>query len=376
MTTQLSFAIAEFEDRLARLRGHMTEQRIEVAIIDQPVFVAYIAGYTASDTRYRAVIIPLEGEPIYALRSLDRNLAETRSWFNRVIDFVDWAEPIETIAETLKSNGWAGARIGVDFTSYALTVDRFRRYQELLPDAAFIDLSGVLPELRARKSTAEIALIERAAGIADEAMRAVIAGARAGTTARDAARTAAGIYLGAGADHGLAGPITIGRGEGFLHALLEDQPLAPGDILHAELVPMVQGYSARLMRPTVIGTATAEQRDTAEAIIHLQDDQLKAMRPGAPAAEIDAILREGLLRSGLRDAVPHTTGYTLGYYGRTGRTSDFGRNFLPTSDWNLAAGMTFHMYAAAKGMAFSETVLVTEDSARRLTRIERRLFES
>jgi hypothetical protein len=43
------------------------------------------------------------------------------------------------------------------------------------------------------------------------------------------------------------------------------------------------------------------------------------------------VLRDGLLAEGPRETVPHTTGYTLGYYGRTGRTSDFGRNFLPTS---------------------------------------------
>jgi Xaa-Pro dipeptidase len=38
--------------------------------------------------------------------------------------------------------------------------------------------------------------------------------------------------------------------------------------------------------------------------------------------------------------------------------------------------MAFHMYVAAKGMAFSETVLVSEDGARRLTQIKRRLFEA
>ena len=32
------------------------------------------------------------------------------------------------------------------------------------------------------------------------------------------------------------------------------------------------------------------------------------------------------------------------------------------------------MYTGARGMAFSETVLVTEGGAERLTRLERRLF--
>lgn len=36
--------------------------------------------------------------------------------------------------------------------------------------------------------------------------------------------------------------------------------------------------------------------------------------------------------------------------------------------------MVFHMYTGACGMAFSETVLVTEGGAERLTLLERRLF--
>jgi Xaa-Pro dipeptidase len=36
--------------------------------------------------------------------------------------------------------------------------------------------------------------------------------------------------------------------------------------------------------------------------------------------------------------------------------------------------MVFHMYTGARGMAFSETVLVTDAGAERLTRLERCLF--
>ena len=47
---------------------------------------------------------------------------------------------------------------------------------------------------------------------------------------------------------------------------------------------------------------------------------------------------------------------------------------MPGADWQLEAGMVFHMYTSAKGVSFSETVLVDKDGAERLTRLERRLF--
>jgi Xaa-Pro dipeptidase len=142
-----------------------------------------------------------------------------------------------------------------------------------------------------------------------------------------------------------------------------------------ELVPTVKGYSARLMRPTVIGPPSAVQAETARRLIEIQDEQLAAMKPGAVARDVDRICREGVLEAGLRETYDNITGYTLGYYAPSGpRSSDFTRIFLPTSEWTLEAGMVFHMYTSARGMAFSETVLVTERGPERLTRLERQLF--
>lgn len=56
-------------------------------------------------------------------------------------------------------------------------------------------------------------------------------------------------------------------------------------------------------------------------------------------------------------------------------TSVFTRLIAAEADWRLEAGMTFHLYASADaGVAFSETVLVTDSGPERRTRTERRLF--
>ena len=66
----------------------------------------------------------------------------------------------------------------------------------------------------------------------------------------------------------------------------------------------------------------------------------------------------------------------VGYYlEQAPRTSDFTRLFTAEADWRLEAGMVLHMYASAgAGLAFSETVLVTDAGPERLTRTERRLL--
>ena len=80
-----------------------------------------------------------------------------------------------------------------------------------------------------------------------------------------------------------------------------------------ELVPQVSGYSARLMRPTVIGTPSSAQVETARALIEIQDRQIAAMKPGVVAKAVDRICRGEVVAAGLRDAYDNITGYTLGY---------------------------------------------------------------
>jgi len=99
------------------------------------------------------------------------------------------------------------------------------------------------------------------------------------------------------------------------------------------------------------------------------------MRPGAVARDVDAILREGVLRAGLRDSYDNITGYTLGLYAAAGpRTSDFTRIFHPEADWVIEPGMVFHMYASAGGASLSETVLVTEAGPELLTKLPREVL--
>ena len=152
------------------------------------------------------------------------------------------------------------------------------------------------------------------------------------------------------------------------------RPLVDGDILHVELIPKVRNYGARLMRPVMIGVDRRGLTPMAERLVALQDRQLAAMRPGALACEVDAILREPVLAEGLRPVYDNVTGYTLGLYGRTPRPSDFSCVFLPNARWRLAEGMVFHMYVSAAGLGFSETVLIEAEGARRLTSTPRAML--
>ncbi len=373
----LDFTPEEYEARVGRLRTAMRAAGVAAMLIDDSEILAYFTGYERSVSSYRACLVPLTGEPLMILRSLDVAPFQESCRFPAHVAYPDTEDAIAAVARAVSRLGLAAAAIGFDSGSHAMTVDTYEQLCARLPQVRFVALPGLPWELRLRKSTAEIALVRRAASIADTVMAEIAARARAGSTEREWSAFAARRFIELGGTPGHVGPITVGRGWGFLHGHLHDTPLAQGDILHLELVPRFQGYSARLMRSVTIGPASEQRHRDAETLRDLQDAQFTAMHPGAQAADVDAILRDGVLRAGLREHYDNITGYTLGYYSQQPlRSSDFTRVFRTGADWLLEEGMVFHMYTSARGLAFSETVLVTADGAERLTKMERKLFET
>ena len=371
------FARAEMEERVSRLRARMAERRVDLALFDEMEALHWLAGYANSENRWRACLVPAEGEPFFLIRALDAAALRERSWLSDIVTYRDWDDPMAALAEAIGGRGLAAARIGLDLYSYGMPPARLARLEMLLPRARFVDLGRAVWELRLQKSPAEIALLRRAAAIADAAVSAVLPLCTPGRSQRDLAAAAIACYLANGADPGPAGPITAGRGWDFLHRRMGEEPLAQGDIVHLELTPRVEGYSARIMRCAAVGGATPQQRAAVERLGALQDEEIAAMRPGAEARAVDARLREAVLREGLRDSFDNISGYTLGYYHPAGpHTSDFTRSFHPAADWRLEAGMVFHMYASAQGVSLSESVLVSEAGPERLTRTPRMLFET
>ena len=369
------FEPKEFQARLDRIQDKMRARGAQALIVDVGEYMGYLSGYEVSLNMYRALIVPASGKPVMILRELDEAPYLELTWLDEHVTFRDWDDPIEVVAKFLQRKGFARGTIAVDQQSYALTVSRYEALRQLLPNAVFIDMADDLMRMTLVKSAPEIAYQRKAAAIVDTVMTETIDWAREGVSERDVQAFVSAGFFKHGADHGLVGPITAGTGENFLHGLAHDRPLQRSDILHLELVPKYQGYTSRLMRSTVLGKPTGEQYEIAARLVELQDKQLQAIRPGVIGRDIDAICRQGVIDAGLRNVYSNVTGYTLGFYpSSTVRSSNFYRAFLPNADWHFEAGMVFHAYASARGIAFSETVLVTPTGHERLTRMERKLF--
>jgi Xaa-Pro dipeptidase len=372
----LFFTGAEYAERLATVRRKMHERGADVLIVDETEHLFYLTGFIISGTTYQACIIPFDQEPVMVLRSMDKANFLEQSWLSDYVTFADIEDPIAVVARTLSKRSWSSKCIGFELDSHYLTVRRHQTFRDALPEATFVDFSEILWELRLRKSPQEIAYLRIASQIADAMMLQAINAIGEGKSEREAAIAACRTLIEMGGDLRRPGLVTSGRRSGSIHGVLGDHRLERGDLVHMEFTPRFHNYSGRLIRPTVIGPPSRDQAETARQLIAIQDEQIAAMRPGAVAKDIDRICREQVLAAGLRDVYENVTGYTVGcdVLFPPPRITDLTRTFLPTSDWVLEPGMTFHMYTWARNMSFSETVLVTEIGHERLTQLERKLF--
>jgi Xaa-Pro dipeptidase len=369
----LDFTRDEYDQRVAAVRGEMKVRDAEVLIVDQFEHLVYLFGFLPTAARYQACILPAEGSPHMVVRALDLPTFHQQSWVDSYSAFTDDDDSIEFVAREVRRLAPVVGSVAIEMDSHFLTVRRYQQLKAALPGAQFVDFSGVMWEQRLIKSASEIAYLRQSAAIADACFETASHAAGEGLSEREAVAVAYSTAIAMGADNGRVLLCSSGAMSNEIHGRLGDRRLETGDILHLELLPQVRGYSSRLMRPTAIGTPSPQRLHTAERLVAIQDEQIKAMVPGMPAAEIDRIGREQVLSEGLREEYPELTGYTLGYHAQP-RTSDHTRVFTAGSSFDLVAGMVFHMFLRAGGMSFSETVLVGSDGPRRLTQTERMLF--
>lgn len=378
-----NIAKPDYPGRLLRLRKVMAQHNANVFICDHGEMLLWLTGFSISETRYRACIVPAEGDPIWVLRTIDEAPCRQATWVKNIKPFTDDQDPFLLMANIISDLGLLGATIAADYNSYGFTAYVSETFRQALPSASWVNLFDVSNQIRACKEPVEIEKLKQAAAIADGAMTLLTEQLEPGMRPRDAGAMAAQYYLREGADDWWVGPIAISRQAnsdqsdmGFLHGPLVDDVLSSGDVLHVELVPRVGCYSSRIMRSICIGPASEQMVSTMSRLTALQDKQFEAMLPGAVASEVDRVLREPVLQEGLRQSYDNATGYQIGLYTKTPRSSDFSLYFSPSADWTVQAGMTFHMYLSAQGLAISDSILVTESEPVRLTQSYRGLLST
>ncbi len=154
----LNFTREEYAARLAKVRAAMERAEIELLIVTDPSNMAWITGYDGwSFYVHQCVLVLPDEAPIWYGRGQDGNGARRTVYMapERILGYADHyvqsseRHPMDRLAEILEGRGWGGRAIGVEMDNYYFSAAAFAALERHLPNAAFLDATGLVNWQRA-----------------------------------------------------------------------------------------------------------------------------------------------------------------------------------------------------------------------------------
>ena len=200
----------------------------------------------------------------------------------------------------------------VGFESGTVTVDEHRRYAQELP-CILTPAQSLLDGLRQAKDEGELAAMEKAQKITDEAFRAILNYIRPGMTEREIAARITYELLRRGGEQVSFEPIVAAGPNGSRpHAVPGDRTVEPGMFITMDFGCKADGYCSDMTRTVALGQPDEEMERVYETVLAAQQAGIRAARAGVTGREIDEAARRVIREAGYGEYFTHSFGHSLG----------------------------------------------------------------
>jgi Xaa-Pro aminopeptidase len=321
-----------------RLTAALAAHRAAALVGTTPANVAYVTGFRpAADARAQeactlavvapggtALVLPASDTPALAESdaAVDHVVPYGRAVFayasepgdigRRVREWTKRGAPAEPGAALVTALDALGVRNGtVALDDGGLSPASARAIVASLGRRTVHDGTAALLEARQVKGPWEIEALERALGIAEEALNAVVQVLKPGSTEREAAELFESEVRRREATP-RAPLIAFGRRTAVPSPPPSTRALRRGDLVRLDVGCVWEGYRVDVSRVAVAGTPDARQEEVFDAVSRGLDAAIAAARPGVAAGDVYAAVIAAVRATGLPaydvDLVGHGTG--------------------------------------------------------------------
>jgi Xaa-Pro dipeptidase len=361
-------------NRLEKLRQQMAAYQLNgIALVPGPNLVYFSGIHAHLSERPIVLFIPTEGTPAIIIPTLEAMKARTAGIpEERIFDWSDnvWCEDaFENIADELNLSGW---KLGVE-TLYMRVLESQHLF-DCAPGLKIIPADELIDTLRGIKDADEIAMMQKAVVVAEEAMNSLLPDIRIGMSEKQIAGMLTQKLLDAGADAVSFSPIVAsGPNSAIPHAVPTDRQIQEGDLLLFDWGALVNGYASDLTRTFAVGEIEPELREIYEVVRLANEAGRSAVRPGVKAQDIDRAARTVIEEAGYGEMFFHRTGHGLGLEVHEEPSLKEG-NLQQLKAGNVFTVEPGIYLDGIGGVRIEDNVLVTEDGYRSLSTYTRDLI--
>jgi Xaa-Pro aminopeptidase len=342
-----------------RLEQQLAERELDRMLVLNLINIRYLTGFTG--TNGACVCGPGVRLFFTDFRYTERAEAEVEGWEIHTIAN-DW---LGGIAEHLQG------RVG--FEDDHMSVRLLEKLQEKLPDGVeMAPAGGRVEELRRVKDEGELALIEEAAKLADEALRWSVDQGLAGKTEREVARAFEARTRELGGDPSFPAIVAAGPNGALPHAEPGEREIGRGELVVFDMGAAIDGYCSDGTRTFATSDPGEEAIEVYETVREAQAASLTAIRAGVKGEDVDKVAREVIDGAGHGDRFGHGLGHGVGLELHEGprlslRSDDV---LVPGEVVTVEPGI----YLPGKlGVRIEDLVVVTEDGLRNLSSLPKEL---
>ena len=373
-----AFSQTEFDRRLALTRAAMEKAGIDVLYLQDPSNMAWLTGYDGwSFYVHQGVLVFGDADPVWWGRRQDANGALRTVWMkdDRVHGYADHyvqstlRHPMQDLAGHIRDAGYGGKRVGVEMDNYYFSAKAYQTLTTELPDATFIDATALVNWQRAVKSDEEIAMMRKAARIAEYVMDGVIERIEPGMRKNDLVAeiyrdTIRGVENDWGDYPAIVPLLPSGTDAAAPHLTWDGTPFKSGEGTFFELAGCYRRYHVPFCRSVYLGTPPDFLKKAEAALVEGLEAGLEAARPGNRAQDIAKALAAPLERAGIE------RGARCGYPFGLSYPPDWGERTISLREEDetvLQPGMTFHfmpgLWMDDWGLEITESILIRDNGA-------------
>ncbi len=352
--------------RSDRLRACFEQAGIEALLVTRLPNVAYLTGFTGS----AGIVLVGPDEIVFVT---DGRYAEQAAEQLATAGVPARIEVrVSQSAQREVMSGAAGGYRRLGLEAHGVTWAQQRAFAgEWFPDAELVATELLVEDLRRVKEPGEVARIQAACAIADDALAVVAPRLAERPTEREVA-----LWLELEMrDHGASGTsfdtiVASGPNGAKPHARPSDRVIEGGEPVVIDFGCIVEGYCSDMTRTLSVGEPGPEAQRVYEVVREAQQSGRDAVSAGAECARVDKACRDVIEAAGWGDAFVHGTGHGVGLeIHEAPRVAATARDTL-ANGYVVTVEPGIYLPGVG-GVRIEDTVVVTDDGADALTRFSK-----